>query len=375
MDGLILSCGTGGGHNSAGMAVMEELRRRGHGADMMNPYTLKSEALAHRVDNTYIKLVQRAPRAFGLVYGAGNLYRKLPLNSPVQLCNRKLADLMERYLAEKKYDFIIMSHLFPAEIMTILKRRGVKLPKTVFVDTDYTCAPFSEEIDVDAWVVPNDTVLEEFIAHGVPRERLYPYGIPVASAFSKPEAKSAAKARLRLPPDTNYILISGGSMGAGSLETAIEAAKETMTDNERAIVICGSNKALYEKLREKHGHDVILAGHTHDMAGYMHASEAYLTKPGGPSSTEAAVLGIPMIHLPPIPGCETVNAKLFSDLGMSITCRSSLSSMKKALEAIRDPNLRASMLRAQKTHVSPTSASDICALAERLAKPPENAEI
>ena len=39
MEALILSCGTGGGHNSAGIAVKEELLLRGHHVTMLNPYT------------------------------------------------------------------------------------------------------------------------------------------------------------------------------------------------------------------------------------------------------------------------------------------------------------------------------------------------
>ena len=62
MEALILSCGTGGGHNAAGAAVCEALTRRGHHAWMLNPFTLKSEKLAGRIDNTYIKIAQRAPR-------------------------------------------------------------------------------------------------------------------------------------------------------------------------------------------------------------------------------------------------------------------------------------------------------------------------
>ena len=56
MEALILSCGTGGGHNAAGAAVCEALTRRGHHAWMLNPFTLKSEKLAGRIDNTYIKV-------------------------------------------------------------------------------------------------------------------------------------------------------------------------------------------------------------------------------------------------------------------------------------------------------------------------------
>ena len=54
MDALILSCGTGGGHNSAGKAVLEELERRGHHVTMLNPYTLKSEKLSSGIDQNYI---------------------------------------------------------------------------------------------------------------------------------------------------------------------------------------------------------------------------------------------------------------------------------------------------------------------------------
>ena len=46
MDALILSCGTGGGHDAAGKAVREELIRRGHRAVMMNPYVLRGQGLA-----------------------------------------------------------------------------------------------------------------------------------------------------------------------------------------------------------------------------------------------------------------------------------------------------------------------------------------
>ena len=40
MEALILSCGTGGGHHSAARAVADELKRRGHTAVFLDPFTL-----------------------------------------------------------------------------------------------------------------------------------------------------------------------------------------------------------------------------------------------------------------------------------------------------------------------------------------------
>lgn len=54
MDALILSCGTGGGHNAAGAAIKEELIKRGYNVKFFNPYALKSNRLARVIDRAYV---------------------------------------------------------------------------------------------------------------------------------------------------------------------------------------------------------------------------------------------------------------------------------------------------------------------------------
>ena len=73
MDALILSCGTGGGHNAAGTAVKQELESRGHHAVMLDPYDLVSHKLAIKVGKTYIRIAQCLPRVFGFIYLLGAL--------------------------------------------------------------------------------------------------------------------------------------------------------------------------------------------------------------------------------------------------------------------------------------------------------------
>lgn len=366
MDALIMTCGTGGGHNAAGAAVREELERRGHNAVTLNPYTLKSSSLAEKIDNTYIKIVQNHPSAFGAIYMAGEAYRHLPVRSPVMHINRGMADILEKYLEEHRFDVIIMSHLFPAEITTNLKRRGTPIPKTVYIDTDYTCIPFAEEVDCDAVVVASPDVAQDCVRRGIPEDRLHPLGIPVSAAFSSDISPEEAKAALGLDTSLDYILISGGSMGAGNIELAIDACLEASAENERVVVICGSNSRLYDSLSASHGSRIILVGQTDHMAYYLRASRVYLSKPGGLSSTEAAVSGIPLIHLPPIPGCETHNAQYFSSRGMSVTCRENAASIASALDILRDDSARAGMIAAQRANIPKSSAADIADLAQSL---------
>lgn len=86
MDALILSCSMGGGHDAAGHAVMEELKYRGHHAVMMNPYNLKSETLAERINNAYIDIAQKVPRAFGAIYKAGTALQKTSVSLSCIFC-------------------------------------------------------------------------------------------------------------------------------------------------------------------------------------------------------------------------------------------------------------------------------------------------
>ena len=57
---------------------------------------------------------------------------------------------------------------------------------------------------------------------------------------------------------------------------------------------------------------------------FIDACDIMLTKPGGLSSTEAAVKNVAVVHTEPISGCEKQNARFFPKMG----CRSSPRIMK-----------------------------------------------
>lgn len=360
MEVLILSCGTGGGHNAAAEALREELEARGDRVVVMDPYTLRSDRTARRVSGAYISLVQRTPRLFGFVYLLGNLVRKLPWRSPVYLINRKAAKAMELFLSQNHFDAILMPHLFPAEIMTQLKRRGVDLPATIFVATDYTCIPFTEETKCDAYVIPHADLLEEFAGRGIPKNKLYPLGIPVRRAFHQETSQAEARKALGLDLSATYWLVVGGSMGAGVLKRAVRGLYRNTPPGVRLIVICGTNRRLYRALQRKYGNAITLLRTTDQMPLYLRACDLYLTKPGGLSTTEAVVAGTPMIPLHPIPGCETKNARFLT--GHQLTLPLS------QLGPDGDPKLWRDTARRQREGLSPDAAQHICDLAHTLAQ-------
>lgn len=365
MDSLILTCGTGGGHNAAGHAVEEELLRRGHSATVLNPFSLAESGVSAVIDNTYISIAKNLPHLFGLIYRLGEGVSRLPIPSPVYLINGMMCDAMERYLASHSYDIIIMSHLFPAEILTNMKRRGMKIPKTVFIATDYTCIPFTEEIDCDIYVIPSEDLTDEYVKRGVPSDRIYPLGIPVGHAFSTDEDKRAIRLRLGLKEDRRYILVSGGSMGAGKLESVVGILRDHYKEQPvTLIVVCGSNRKLYEKLAAEYGSEHVIIERTDRMADYMAACDLFITKPGGLSSTEAAVSGTPVIHITPIPGCETHNMRFFEAHGMSVAVPYPRRQLISACDKLEDESARDTMTENQRRVIRRDAACEICDLIE-----------
>lgn len=370
MEALILSCGTGGGHNSAGKAIMEELRRRNHNAVMLNPYNLRSKKLAGYIDNAYIALAQKVPRFFGAVYGAGQLYRKLPFRSPVYFINRCMVSTLSEYLAEHHFDIIIMTHLFPAEIITNMKSDGISVPETMFIGTDYTCIPFTEETDCDVYVIPSAELADDYINRGIAKEKLCPLGIPVLGRFSENENQNEVRQKLGLDLNKKYILVSGGSMGGGEIKKAVKRLSSAISDceNTELIIICGNNKTLYDKLKKADYPNVTVLGYTDNMAEYMKCANLFVTKPGGLSSTEAAVSKVPILHTAAIPGCETHNAEFFSKNGMSRLCKASKRELSDAIKVINDEKACLAMTENQSRKINSNATADICDLAEKLCE-------
>lgn len=368
MDILILSCGTGGGHNSAGHAVQEEMVRRGHNTTFLNPYDLHSKKLSARIDNTYIGIAQAAPKLFGAIYTAGDLYRRLPCHSPVYWLNGGMAEEMGAYLKEHHFDAIFASHYFPTLILTRLRDQGVKVPKTIQIATDYTCSPFFEEAQCDAYVIPTPALTEEFVGRGVPEDRIYPYGIPVRQEFQIPVDRNDAKRQLGLDVEKRYLLVAGGSIGAGAVEKTLTLLSEIFQEKPdlQVIAICGNNQKLYIKLKKLFGSSVKLVSHTDRMALLLRACDLYLTKPGGLSTSEAAVAGVPLALLPPIPGCESRNLSFFTQNGMAKEVHVSREGLEEILALMDDPEECRIMIEQQKKWIHPDAAARVCDLAEEI---------
>ena len=363
---LILSCNTGGGHNTAAKAMKEEAERQGHKAVMMDYLSLANQITSDIISNSYINMARYSPHFFGMIYRASMAVSTSRHLSPLYYANIPIAKRLEAYLAENPCDGILMTHLFAAEGFSYLKRRGVSLPMGIAIATDYTCQPFWEDLECDYYILPHEDLTEEYVARGLPRSRLRACGIPVSSQFGKDENRCDARKLLNLPEDEPLFLVMGGSMGSGHILTFTERLLAEVKKGTVAV-ICGSNEKLLSAMKERFESEprVRLIGFTHDVADYMSACDVLYTKPGGLTSTEALVRNVPLIHTAPIPGCETANSRFFAEHGISLSAHTIEEQIRYGCELAQNAAVQREMQRRQSENAHPDAAKDILALFEK----------
>ena len=114
---LILSCNTGGGHNSAAAAISEYFEKMGSRCDIVNALDFLPKARAELISRGHVLAYKYAPKLYGAGYRIGE---RIP-QSHLYEQNAKGADELCRKLFSGSYDVVISVHIFAAMMMTELR--------------------------------------------------------------------------------------------------------------------------------------------------------------------------------------------------------------------------------------------------------------
>ena len=367
---LLLSCSTGEGHNHCARAVRQQLERLGVETDFFDMLHLFGSPGPISVEQLLNVISTKAPNLFGWMYKTGEKVSALGVTSPVYLINtnygRKLCDLINA----NGYDAVVCSHLFPMETLTYIRRRWELKARCYGILSDYTCIPFLAETELDAWFLPHEKVRAECIQAGLPAERLAVTGMPVADSFRSDLPRAEARAALDIPEAARMYLIMTGGIGCGDALGLCERLLRVPDEDMLLCVLAGRNQELLEALdRACHGEPRVRpVPFTDQVSAYMRAADVLLSKAGGISSAEAAVVNVPLVHTMMIPGVETRNAEFFAGLGMSLMAESFDEAARFADRLVFDKKTAARLREAQRAHMPRDGAERIAAFVTETAE-------
>lgn len=369
---LIFYASYGGGHLSAANSIKDYLSNHYENIDVELIDCMKyiNKPIEKITTTAYNEMAKKAPWAWGKIYSDS---QKGPLAHITTRSNQVFAIKLLRLLREKKPDLIISTHPFGSQMCSYLKRKGKITSKIATILTDF--APH------DQWLVGSDYTDYFFVAHNkmkeylisknIPENKIFATGIPISNKFLETFDTSKILNSLSLKENLKTVLFfAGGKFGLGKSRT-LEIFNTFVNDfnNIQVIAISGKNKKMYEEFNQI----VKIANKTNfikvfefvnNVPELMAVSDVVITKPGGLTTTESLVSGLPMIIINPIPGQEEENAQFLEHSNVGIWLKKQMNITETISNFLSDNKKLKQMKENTKKISNRNSTKDICTILE-----------
>ena len=222
---------------------------------------------------------------------------------------------MKKLIEEKQPDLIVCTHALPAYMLNYLKEKNELQIPVINVYTDYFIHRFWGLDHIDYHFVPSPQMKVYLNQRGMSDSRIFITGIPIHSKIKKQKQLPVSKKK-----SVASVLIAGGNLGVGGLETLLEdIGKMNPSFPIQFNVLCGKNRKLYEKLKGLQKKDIIPHPYIScrkKMNDLYDQIDAILTKPGGVTISESLFKRKPIMVYDALPGQEEINLNQLKEIGL-----------------------------------------------------------
>src|SRR5688500_5405106 len=266
---LILTASYGSGHNAAAQSLAEGFRRAGADARVVDHFRELVHPRFERATRTLYEILLRRVRfGWGLAYDLGD---RMSSDSPLAFGMTQVATTrLARLLADDAPDAAVTVHATPAVAMSTLVALRQRVPPHTTVVTDFVAHGQWIAPRIDRYCVAAEEVRHDFIARGIPGDRVLVPGVPVREAFEVPIDPADARARLGLASTTPIVLAMAGSDGRLGRLSDITGLLAGWPRPVQGIVVAGRDETLLATLRHvTAGTSVRTIGYAHDVATLM----------------------------------------------------------------------------------------------------------
>lgn len=323
---LICSASVGAGHVRAAEAIELALRRHDAAPTIANHDVLALMPPAFRrvYRDGYFDLVSRAPRVLGWLYDKTDRpFHKDQVRAKVEQAG---AGKLLKMIREFDPDLAICTHFLPTVLLDRERRHGCLRARIVTVVTDFEVHGMWLSVPSDHYFVATGEARAHLEALAIPPESITESGIPTHPLFAERRDRAAMRRKHGLRADMPLILVSAGGFGAANANRMIDSL---LSSGIRAqiVAVCGNSAALknsIEKSAARRAADAMPAlqvvGFTNEMDELMSAADLMIGKPGGLTTSESLVKGLPWVIVNPIPGQEERNAIYLLEHGAGVWC-------------------------------------------------------
>jgi processive 1,2-diacylglycerol beta-glucosyltransferase len=313
----------GCGHGRAAMAVMTAMRMEHPGLrpEMIDALTYTPRWFNHIYKDVYLAAAKHAPRLNGWLYKSTDT-AGTPGDRGIAAGLEAFA--LRRFCASEvvqRADLIVCTHFLCGRVLSKMRGSRKLNAKLAVVVTDQHPHAVWRVANADLFMVASEPAAEEMGRNGIEASRTVVTGIPIDWRFGLAMSRERARQKQQLPVDRPIVLLTGGGLGLGGIEQALDGLLATAGEHF-VVVVCGHNEELRGRLMKRAGGQIAercrILGVTTKMHELMAGADLLVGKPGGLTSAEAAARGLPMVLLRPIPGQEERNAQVLVEAGAAV---------------------------------------------------------
>lgn len=311
---LILAVPIGAGHMKAAAAIQNAIQR-------IDPH---SEV---RFENCFKWSWPFYGRAYQTIYDYGQKQNRTLLkflyggvgvskgSSPVLYRFHKvLAYRFRQLLVDYRPDYVLCTHFSPAYFSSIYKKEFKYRIGTVV--TDYFVHPHWVNDEIDHYFIPHEFLSEQVVNYGGGKEKIFPFGIPVALELDGFIDRAGARKRFGLSIDRISATVMGSRIFGGEW---LEIVNEIDGFDYDLLVLCGDNKEAMERIEALQGQ---ANKKTYGMVERIHelvaTTDILITKAGGITTTEATKAGPCLLFANSIVGLEDKNEDFLIEHGAAL---------------------------------------------------------
>jgi processive 1,2-diacylglycerol beta-glucosyltransferase len=380
---LIATVTAGGGHIAAA-AALEEAWRAMRPDDVVERIDLiRFFSPLHKklFSDGYVKLVERAPELWGMLFGkTDNLKVARRLSKLRRAFPSSSRKKFTRHLKHFRPDVVLCTHYAPLETLGLLRQKAVATvcdrrsstppqktaltgrrykPFVVSIVTDFEAHALWMDACVDLYCVAAEETKARLVARGAPAENAVATGIPIAAKFSSKPGARVVRKTLGLRDDLPVFLVLSGGFGMGPV-AEILSELDKVPQPFQTVVVTGRNEELRRDLAtQNRRHPTHVLGFATNMHELMAVADLIITKPGGLTSSEALALGKPLFILNPIPGQEAANSDFLLERGAAAKVNR-VEDLPFRIEQLLGSRKLGEMAKAAKSLGRPQSAQAVC---------------
>ena len=309
---LILTASFGEGHNSAARGVRDGVARVAPSAqvELRDLFAEAYGQLNERVRKTYLALINRWPRSWGIVYRW--LDSKKEFDKDFAKFSR-LKNCLARLLESFRPDVVVST--FPPYPYVLRQISPARRCQNVVVVTDsITVNAIWYRAPADYFLLPNEQSAAVVRAGGIVPEKIRIFGFPVSPKFA--DLARNQQTPLTARPHVLYMISAGTGKAPKTVARLLDLSVQL-------TVTVGRDEKVRDAIEAVAGDRKIdIVGWTDQLPRMLNESHLLIGKAGGATVQETIAAGCPMIVNHIVSGQEEGNARLIVETNSGVIARS-----------------------------------------------------